>query len=159
MDGREAAAIPATTKTTLTGTLSLTTVNGDGKQFVGRSGSGHTLIVDTHRGNAGPTPVELLVLAVGACTAMDVIGILRKKRQQVSSYEVAVSAEQRDEYPKIFTKITIHHVLRGVVTKEAVERALRLSEDKYCAVGAMLGRAAAIETSYEILAPADERGR
>lgn len=93
----------------LTGKVRLVTIQGEARQFVAESGSGHALVIDTKDGNTGPTPVELAVLAAGGCTAFDVIGILRKKRQHVTGYEVAVSAEQQDEYPKVFTNVKIHH--------------------------------------------------
>lgn len=135
----------------LTGKLTLATVGGEGRQFVAQPGSGHALVIDTKDGNTGPTPVELVLLAAGGCTAFDVIGILRKQRQRVTGYEVAVSAEQQEEYPKVFTKINIHHVLRGRIERDAVERAIRLSETKYCSVGAMLARSAHIQSTYEII--------
>lgn len=142
----------------LTGKLKLVTVEGEGRQFTVQSGSGHTLVIDTKDGNTGPTPLELVVLAAGGCTAFDVIAILRKKRQHVTGYEVVVSAEQREEYPKVFTKLKIHHILRGAVSPEAVERAIHLSETKYCSVGAMLARSASIETTYEIVPDAAAKG-
>lgn len=145
-------------KPVVTGRLRLVTIEGDGRQFAAESGSGHKLAIDTRDSNTGPTPVELVALAAGACTAMDIIGILRKKRQQVTGYEVLVSAEQQEEYPKVFKKVKIHHVLQGVIASEAVERAIHLSETKYCSVGAMLAQTAAIETTYEIL-PAREGGQ
>lgn len=135
----------------LTGKLRLATVAGEGKQFVAQSGSGHALVIDAKDGNTGPTPMELVLLAAGGCTAFDVIGILRKKRQEVTGYEVAVSAEQRDEYPRIFTKVKIHHILHGHIEPTALERAIHLSEAKYCSVGAMLAKAASIVTTYEII--------
>ncbi len=151
MTERESAASSAGRRPVLTGRLRLATVEGEGRQFVAQSGSGHALVIDTRDGNTGATPVELVVLAVGACTAIDVIGILRKKRQQVMGYEVMVSAEQQEEYPRVFTKVKIHHTLRGTIAREAVERAIHLSETKYCSVGAMLARTASIETTYEII--------
>jgi putative redox protein len=135
----------------VTGQLRLATVEGEGRQFVAQSGSGHALVIDAKDGNTGPTPVELVLLAAGGCTALDVIGILRKQRQQVTRYEVFVSAEQREEYPKVFTKVKIHHVLQGHIEAAALERAIHLSETKYCSVGAMLACTASIDVSYEIV--------
>lgn len=135
----------------LTGKLRLTTVRGEGRQFVAESGSSHALVIDTKDGNTGPTPVELVVLAAGGCTGFDVISILRKQRQHVSGYELKVSAEQQEEYPKVFTKVKIHHMLRGQIDPKAVERAIHLSETKYCSVNAMLSRSVNIEVSYEIV--------
>jgi putative redox protein len=135
----------------LTGKLRLATVEAEGKQFVAQTRSGHALVIDTKDGNTGPTPVELVLLGAGGCTAFDVIGILRKKRQNVTRYEVVLSAEQREEYPKVFTTIKIHHVLHGQIEAEAVERAIHLSETKYCSVNAMLAHSAKIEVTYEII--------
>jgi putative redox protein len=135
----------------LTGKLRLATVEGEGRQFVAQSGSGHALVIDTRDGNTGPTPVELVLLGAGGCTAFDVISILRKQRQQVTRYEVDVSAEQQEEYPKVFTKVKIHHVLHEQIEPKALERAIQLSETKYCSVGAMLARSASMEVSYEII--------
>jgi putative redox protein len=135
----------------LTGKLRLATVEGEGKQFVAQSGSGHALVIDGKDGNTGPTPVELVLLGAGGCTAFDVIGILRKQRQEVTGYEVEVSAEQQEEYPKVFTKVRVHHILRGQIEPQALERAIHLSETKYCSVNAMLARSAKIEVTYEIL--------
>ncbi len=136
----------------LTGKIRLATVEGEGRQFIAQAGSGHALVIDTKDGNTGPRPVELVLLGLGGCTAFDVIGILRKKRQHVTGYEVAVTAEQREEYPKVFTKVKIHHILRGRIDREAVERAIHLSETKYCSVSAMLSCSAEIAITYEIIA-------
>ena len=135
----------------LNGKLRLATVQGNQNQFVAMSGAGHSFVVDTGDGNTGPRPVELALLAVGACTAMDIISILRKKRQTVTGYEVELSAEQREEYPQTFTKVTIKHKLRGKIDPEAVKRAIELSETKYCSVGAMIAKSAKIEATFEIV--------
>lgn len=135
----------------LTGRIRLTTVGGERRQFVAQSGSGHTLVIDDKGGNTGPTPVELILIAAGGCSAFDVISILRKQRQNVTGYELTMSAEQQEEYPKVFTKVKIHHTLRGQIDPKTVERAIHLSETKYCSVGAMLSRSANIEVSYEIV--------
>jgi putative redox protein len=143
----------------LTGKLTLATIEGEERQFVAQSGSGHALVIDTKGGDTGPTPVELVLLAAGGCTAFDVISILRKQRQQVTGYEVRVTAEQQEDYPKVFTKVKIHHELRGHIERDAVERAIRLSETKYCSVGAMLARSASIESTYEIIPETISRGQ
>jgi putative redox protein len=135
----------------LSGKLSLKTIEGDLKQFQAVSGGGHSLVIDTKDGGAGPSPVELALLATGACTAMDIISILRKKRQMVTAYEVELSAEQREAYPQVFTRVTIKHKLRGKIDPAAVERAIQLSETKYCAVGAMIAGSAKIEATFEIM--------
>ncbi len=132
------------------GKLHLTTVE-DGRQFVGESPAGHTVVMDDTKGNTGPKPIELALLALGGCTAFDVIGILRKMRQHVTGYDVELSAEQREETPKVFTQVTIIHKLRGSVDPEAVKKAIHLSESKYCSLSAMIGKTATIDTRFEII--------
>jgi len=120
---------------TKTSTVSL---DGD-MRFVGRVDSGHTVILDSGTGDTGPRPAELVPLALAGCTAMDVISILRKKRQDVRRYEVEASGIQQDEHPNAFTRIdVIHHVEGPAVDPEAVRRAIELSASKYCSVGATL---------------------
>jgi putative redox protein len=108
--------------------------------------------MDDAAGNTGAKPIELLAIALAGCTAFDVINILRKKRQQVTAYEVRVEAEQAPNPPQVFTKVRIHHILSGVdVSAQAVEDAIRLSEEKYCSVGAMVQKSAELHTSFEIV--------
>jgi len=133
------------------GKLSLTTVVGTGRQFVAQSGTGHAFVMDDADGRTGPKPIEFALLALGGCTAFDVIGILRKKRQRVTGYEVELRAEQNPEPPAYFTRVEIKHRLRGEIDPEAVKAAIRLSETKYCAVGAMISKTAKIETTFEIV--------
>lgn len=133
------------------GKLRLATVNGEGRQFVAESGSGHAVVIDDGNGHTGPKPIELALLALGGCTAFDVIGILRKKRQKVTAYEIEVRAEQNPDPPSYFTRVEIKHRLRGHIDPQAVKTAIHLSETKYCAVGAMISKTAKIEASFEIL--------
>jgi putative redox protein len=133
------------------GKLRLTTVHGEGRQFVAESGTGHALVMDDAKGDTGAKPVELALLALGGCTGFDVINILRKKRQIVTGYEIELHAEQNSEPPTYFTRIQIRHRLRGRIDPAAVQRAIHLSETKYCAVGAMISKTAQIETTFEIL--------
>lgn len=133
------------------GTLTLTTPEGPGRQFVAVSGTGHALVMDDAEGHSAAKPIELALLALGGCEAFDVIGILRKKRQKVTSYEIELHAEQNPEPPNYFTHIEIKHRLRGDIDPEAVERALYLSETKYCSVGAMISKTAKIENTFEII--------
>ncbi len=133
------------------GRLHLTTVQGTGRQFVAESGSGHALVVDDGDGKTGPKPIELALLALGGCTAFDVISILRKKRQMVTGYDIELRADQRDEPPSYFTRVEIRHRLRGQIDPEAVKSAIHLSESKYCSVGAMISKTAKIETTFEIV--------
>jgi putative redox protein len=132
------------------GKLQLMTVEGTGRTFAAESGSGHIMVLDDAQGNGGPQPVEAVLLALGGCTAFDVISILRKKRQPVAGYEIGLRAEQREEPPHYFTHIEIKHRLRGRIDPEAVRRAIHLSETKYCSVSAMMGQKARIEHSFEI---------
>jgi putative redox protein len=133
------------------GKVRLATVEGEGRQFVAESGSGHAIVVDDASGHTGAKPIELALLALGACTGFDVIGILRKKRQRVTAYEIELRAEQSPEPPAYFTRVEIRHRLRGRIDPEAVKRAISLSETKYCAVGAMISKTAKIEATFEIL--------
>jgi putative redox protein len=133
------------------GKLRLTMPEGEGMQFVAESGSGHAIVVDDAKGHTGAKPIELALLALGACTAFDVISILRKKRQTVTGYEIELLAEQNPEPPSYLTRVEIKHRLRGQIAPEAVQRAIHLSETKYCAVGAMISKTAKIEATFEIL--------
>jgi putative redox protein len=117
---------------TTTVTVSL---DGGGSRFVALTGSGHAIAMDNAAGDSGPRPAELLVVAQAGCTAMDVVSILRKKRQAFTRYEVRVSAEQRDDPPPhVFERLRIVHVVDGPVEIEAVRRAIELSATKYCTV-------------------------
>jgi putative redox protein len=131
--------------------LHLTTLEEGGRQFVGESGSGHRVVLDDAQGNTGPKPIEFALLALGGCTAFDVISILRKMRQDVTGYEVELSAEQRSEPPTVFTRVKINHRLHGHITPEAVQKAIHLSESKYCSVSAMIGKTAEITATFEIV--------
>jgi putative redox protein len=114
-------------------------LDGEGLRFTATTGSGHRLVMDNAEGDSGPRPAELLVVAQAGCTAMDVISILRKKRQAVISYEVRVEGEQRtDEHPHVFERMTVTHVVEGEVEAEAVRRAIELSATRYCTVTANL---------------------
>lgn len=120
--------------------------------FVGLTPSGHAQAIetDTERGSAA-TPMELLLIALGSCTAVDVIAILKKKRQQVTDYRVEVSGKRREEFPHAYTELHVKHILRGRgVAEQAVARAIELSDTKYCSVAATLRGTANITTSYEI---------
>ena len=126
------------------------------KQFVANDGRGHNFLIDDANGNTGPKPIELVVLGLAGCTAFDVIGILRKKRQEVTGYEVKIEAEQKPDPPQVFTKVRIHHIVTGVdIAEHAVRDAIHLSEEKYCSVGAMVKMSAEIESTYEIV-PAEQ---
>ena len=132
--------------------VTLTQPRGHGRQFVTRTGGGHSFLIDDKDGATGPKPIELVAAALAGCTAFDVINILRKKRQQVTGYEVRVEADQAGQPPMVFTKVRIRHVVTGRdVDPQAVADAIRLSEEKYCSVGNMVNKTAEFETSYEIV--------
>ena len=115
------------------------TLDGDGLRFLAESGSGHRLVLDDARGGTGLRPAELVPIALAGCTAMDVISILRKKRQSVTGYRVLASGTQEDDHPNAFTRIDILHVVDGEsIDPDAVRRAVELSATKYCSVGATL---------------------
>lgn len=136
--------------------LKLTQPSGSGRQFVATTGSGHHLLLDDAAGGTAPKPIELVAVAHAGCTAFDVINILRKKRQQVTGYEVHIEAEQREEPPNVFTRVRIHHLITGHdLDPKAVEDAIHLSETKYCSVGAMVQQSAALETTFELLPVAE----
>ncbi|HJR08515.1 MAG TPA: OsmC family protein [Pyrinomonadaceae bacterium] len=120
--------------------------------FVAITPSGHAQTLDTrHERSAAATPVELLLLALGSCTAVDVISILKKKREHVTDYRVEVRGERRAEHPRKYTRFEVRHILRGRgISEKAVAQAIELSETKYCSVAATLSPAAEIVSSFEI---------
>ncbi len=120
--------------------------------FVAVPPSGHALTLDL-RGerSSAASPLELVLVAVGGCTAGDVIDILRKKREQVTEYVIEVKGERREEYPKSFRRIEIKHILHGHgLTEKAVAHAIQLSDESIAGVAATLRPTAEIVTSYEI---------
>src|SRR2546426_12758729 len=121
--------------------------------FVGISPSGHALTLDTsHDRASAPTPMELLLIALGSCTAVDVIGILQKKREAVTDYRVEVRGERRDDHPRSYKRMEVRHIVRGKnVSAKAVAQAIELSESKYCSVAATLRPGTEIVSSYEII--------
>jgi len=115
--------------------------------------SGHELTLDTdHVRSSAPTPMELLLVALGSCTAVDVVSILRKKRQHVTEYRVEVRGERREGYPRSFKRMEVHHIVTGrSISEQSVAQAIELSEQKYCSVAATLRPTVAIVSSYEII--------
>jgi putative redox protein len=117
------------------------------------SGSGFTVSFDTRspaEGGAGPSPTETVLAALAACTAIDVASIMRKKRQQIDEYQIAVTAEKADEHPQVFTSIVVEHQIVGDVSAEAVRRSVELSATAYCPVSSMLSRSLPIEHRYRL---------
>lgn len=129
------------------------TLVGDGLRLAAETGSGHHLVLDDVAGDAGPRPAELLMVSQAGCTAMDVISILRKKRQVIDRYEVQVRGTQRDEsHPHVFVRIDIVHVVEGPsLDPEAVRRAIELSATGYCTVtGNLAAGPAEIHHGYRL---------
>lgn len=124
------------------------------QKFVATSPSGHAIDVDSDRNsNKAPGPMELVLLALGACTATDVVIVLEKKRQKLESLEVICSGERATHPPTVWTNLEILYRLRGQLEEGAVKHAIHLSEDKYCSVAAMLKKTATLTWRYEILPP------
>jgi len=122
----------------------------NGLQFLARAENGPAVVLDTPDGKGGPTPMEMVLMGVAGCTAMDVISILTKKRQDVHNFEVNVSGQQVDEYPKRYSDIAIEYVVYGkAIDPKAVERAIALSTTKYCSAIASVN--ATISNSYRIV--------
>lgn len=122
------------------------------EKFTGVSPSNHEVAMDSDReSNTAPGPMEMLLLALGACTATDVVIVLKKKRQPLESLEIVVSGERAAEPPQVWTKLDLVYRLRGRLDETAVKRAIELSQEKYCSVEAMLKKTAAITSRYEIL--------
>lgn len=121
--------------------------------FLGTTPSGHDIALDTNsQRSSAPSPVELLLVALGSCTASDVAGILLKKRQHVTSYVVEVTGKRRDEYPRSYIEMKVHHILTGKsISPKAVAQAIELSETKYCSVAATLRPTVEIQTSFAII--------
>jgi putative redox protein len=127
----------------------------DAMRFDIITGSGHQIVVDANEQTGGKDegarPMELLLVALAGCAGMDIISILRKKRQQVDSYRVSIRGERADEQPKPFTRITVEHHLSGQqIDPRAVQRAIDLTELRYCGVSAMLGKSAQIIHTFSI---------
>jgi putative redox protein len=122
-----------------------------GEQFLATTPSGHAVPFDSDRTkNSAPGAMEMLLAALGSCTATDVVAILQKKRQNLESLEVLVSGERAETAPKVWTKIEVVYRLRGELDEKAVEHAIELSQTKYCSVSVMLGKTAKISHRYEI---------
>jgi putative redox protein len=121
--------------------------------FIGTSPSGNSITIDA-KGvrHSAPTPLELVLLAVGSCTAVDVVEILRKKRQKVTDYKIEVTGERREEHPRAIVKMNIHHLVYGHnISTQAVARAIELSDTKYCSVAATVRPTATVTSSFEII--------
>ena len=126
------------------------------EKFVAVSPSGHAITIDSDRAsNKAAGPMELVLMALGACTATDVVSILKKKRQKLESLEVICSGERASEPPTVWIRLEILYRLRGTLDETAVKRAIELSEQKYCSVSAMLQKTAKLTWRHEILPAAE----
>ncbi len=126
------------------------------EKFVATSPSGHAIAIDSDRAsNKAAGPMELVLMALGACTATDVVSILKKKRQRLESLEVICSGQRAPEPPTVWIRLEILYRLRGALDETAVKRAIELSEKKYCSVSAMLKKTATLTWRHEILPPAE----
>ncbi|MBN1877602.1 MAG: OsmC family protein [Anaerolineae bacterium] len=135
------------------------TWTGPGMRMLGDVEGGPAIILDSSGefGNyTGPSPMDLLLLGLAGCTAMDVISIMEKKRQPMTNLQVKVEADRAETYPKVYTKIHLEYVAYGSgISETALERAIELSESTYCSVNAMLSKTAEVTTSYRIVESAN----
>ena len=128
----------------------------DNVMFIGQSGSGHSIVIDgppqAGGENAGIRPMELMLVGLGACTSFDVVTILKKSRQDVTDCHAELEAERAEEIPQVFTRIHVHFVVSGHQLKsKQVERAVKLSADKYCSASIMMAKTAVITHDFEII--------
>lgn len=131
----------------------------DGVSFVGESETGHAVVLDGAPENGGRNigmrPMEMLLIGMGACTSFDVVTILKKARQPIVNCVAEIDADRADEIPKVFTKIHVHFVVTGTgLNPSQVERAVKLSAEKYCSASIMLGKVCEITHDFEIVSPA-----
>ena len=121
--------------------------------FVGYTPSGNAVTIDTKSiRHSAPSPMEILLLALGSCTGVDVISILRKKRQKVMDYRIEVRGQRREEHPRSYKRMEVHHIITGSnISELSVARAIELSEQKYCSVAATFRPTAEIVSSFEII--------
>ena len=129
----------------------------DGLVFETQTESGHRGYLDSFpkegETSKGPTPMELILVAVAGCTGMDIVDILRKKRLNIKGLEVQVTGTRAETYPMVYTELDVVYSVRGKdIPASAVEQAVKLSEEKYCSVGIMIGKVAKINSRYEIIA-------
>jgi putative redox protein len=121
----------------------------DNERFLGSATSRHAIVMDAAADKTASSPMELVLIALCGCTASDVVGILRKKREPFAGLEVHAQAERAGGYPAVYTDIKLTYRVRGPVTPKAIEDAVRLSKEKYCSVSAMLAKTAKITHTIE----------
>lgn len=129
----------------------------EGMELKGEASSGHSVTMDAeiaHGGrDAGFRPMELILVALGGCTGMDVLSILRKKKQNLTGFEVRVKGERSEIHPKVYREIRVEYIVKGKdISEDAVKKAIMLSEEKYCSVEAMLRPGVKITSGYRIIA-------
>jgi putative redox protein len=125
-------------------------VDPDTGRVEAQDNGGRSIAMDTDEAG-GPTPVDALLASLAACTAMDVVSILRKKRQAAAAYEVEVSGDRVTDHPRVFSAIRVEHRVRGAVEPEALRRSIELSATRYCPVSAMLSAVARVEHAYRLV--------
>lgn len=119
--------------------------------FMGTSESGHTIVLDANGGALAPSPLENVLISLGACSSVDVVSILEKARQNIKGCKVEIAAKRVDTVPKLFSDIHLHFVIEGnEVSEKHVERAVKLSADKYCSVALMLNKSVNITHDFEV---------
>ncbi len=126
------------------------------REFIGETESGNKIRIDIaiEKGgeNTGPAPMELILLALGGCTGLDVVSILEKKRVKLEGMEIKIEAEKTENHPRVFSKIKIEYLFRGKDLKESdLKNAIELSQEKYCSVSAMLNKTAELSYTWKIL--------
>ena len=124
----------------------------DSERYIGSASSHHSIVLDTSKEKTANSPMELVLIALCGCTASDVFGILRKKREPFTALEVTAKGDRADGYPAVYTSIHLTYKVRGQVSEKAMEDAVHLSKDKYCSVSAMLEKTAKITYTIEHLA-------
>lgn len=128
----------------------------EGVSFLGETESNHAVLMDgppdAGGRNLGPRPMEMVLLGTGGCTAFDVVHILKRQRQDITDCVAEINAERAEKDPKVFTRIHIHFIVTGRNLKqEQVERAIKLSAEKYCSASIMMGKTAEITHDFEIV--------
>ena len=127
------------------------------EQFIGTDSTNHSIVLSTAKDGTGSKPSDLLLVALGACSGVDVVGILIKKRQSFTGLQIKVSGQQDTDPPWTFRKLHIEYILRGNgISEKAVQQAIELSEDKYCSVAATLRGVAEITSSFRIVEDSSE---
>jgi putative redox protein len=121
----------------------------DNERYVGAATSRHSIVIDTAKEKTANSPMELVLISLCGCTASDVVGILRKKRERFTALEVKAAAERAEGYPAVYTAIHLTYIVRGEVSKKSMEDAVKLSTEKYCSVSAMLEKTAKITYTIE----------